>query len=58
MKMHSIRFLMFLAVLCSSVASIAQPTRFKVLAFYSTNVEPDHVQFAEAALKFLSAKAE
>ena len=57
MKMHSIRFLMFLAVLCSSVASIAQPTRFKVLAFYSTNVEPDHVQFAEAALKFLAARA-
>ncbi len=57
MKMHSIRSLIFLAVLCSSVASIAQPTRFKVLAFYSTNVEPDHVQFAEAALKFLAARA-
>jgi len=57
MRMHSIRFLIFLAVLCSSVASIAQQSRFKVLAFYSTNVEPDHVQFAEAALKFFATRA-
>jgi YVTN family beta-propeller protein len=27
---------------------------FKVLAFYSTRVEPDHVLFAEGAIKFLS----
>ena len=28
-----------------------------MLAFYSTNVEPDHVQFAEDALKFFAARA-
>jgi type 1 glutamine amidotransferase len=32
--------------------------RFKVLAFYSTKVEKDHVAFANDALKFYSALAE
>jgi YVTN family beta-propeller protein len=57
MKMRSIRLLMVLPVLCAAVASVAQKTGFKVLAFYSTNVEPDHAQFAEAALKFLAERA-
>jgi YVTN family beta-propeller protein len=30
---------------------------FQVLAFYTPNAEPDHVQFAEGALKFFSALA-
>src|SRR5882757_1290260 len=28
--------------------------RFHVVAFYSSTTEPDHVQFAEGALKFFS----
>jgi YVTN family beta-propeller protein len=37
-----------------STATFGQQTSFKVLAFYSTKVEPDHVLFAEGALKFFS----
>jgi YVTN family beta-propeller protein len=57
MKIRSIPLLIVLVVFCSAVSSIAQQTRFRVLAFYSTNVEADHVQFAEAALKFFAASA-
>ena len=57
-----------LAVLLSLIpmsASMAQPsnpklgqkTHFQVIAFYSRSSEPDHVQFAEDALKFFSALA-
>jgi len=35
-------------------STFGQQTSFKVLAFYSTKVEPDHVLFAEGALKFFS----
>jgi len=35
----------------------SQQARFKVLVFYSTNVEPDHVQFAKDALKFFADRA-
>ncbi len=48
---------LFLLTLCCAIPSWAQQPRFKVLAFYSKNVEPDHVQFAEAALKFFAARA-
>lgn len=37
--------------------SFAQQTRFKVLAFYSDKTEPDHVRFAQDAVKFLSDRA-
>ena len=57
MKIHSIPLLVVLAVLCTAVSGVAQEARFKVLAFYSTNVEADHVQFAEAAVKFFGARA-
>lgn len=57
-----------LAVLLSLIpmsASMAQPsnpklgqkTQFQAIAFYSRSSEPDHVQFAEDALKFFSAHA-
>jgi YVTN family beta-propeller protein len=57
-----------LAVLLSLIpmsASMAQPSnpklgqkiQFQVIAFYSRSSEPDHVQFAEDALKFFSALA-
>jgi uncharacterized protein len=49
-----IKGLLFTAVLilCLSVAVNAQFPRFKVLAFYSTHVEKDHVDFAWGAIKF------
>jgi YVTN family beta-propeller protein len=43
-----------LAAMFPSTATFGQQTSFKVLAFYSTKVEPDHVLFAEGALKFFS----
>jgi len=46
-----------LAVLLLATASVGQQPRFKVLAFYSTRLEPDHVMFAEGALKFFTACA-
>ncbi|MGH9493752.1 MAG: ThuA domain-containing protein [Candidatus Sulfotelmatobacter sp.] len=39
------------------MTSFGQQPRFKVLAVYSTNAEPDHVQFAQDALKFFSSLA-
>ena len=35
-----------------------QQKHFKVLAFYSTNVEKDHVMFAQEAMKFYTAHAQ
>jgi uncharacterized protein len=57
MKNYLVLLLLLLVVLCSAIPSGAQQPRFKVLAFYSKNVEPDHVQFAEGALKFFAARA-
>jgi YVTN family beta-propeller protein len=54
---NSVLLLLLLVVLSSALPSTAQQPRFKVLAFYSTSVEPDHVQFAEAALKFFAERA-
>jgi YVTN family beta-propeller protein len=45
------------AVLLGTTVSAGQQPRFKVLAFYSTSVEPDHLLFAESALKFFTACA-
>ncbi len=50
--------LLSLTVLFSPNAALAQQPRFKVLAFYSTSVEPDHLLFAESALKFFSEAAQ
>src|SRR5713101_5167261 len=58
MKRHFPILLLSLIVLFSPGAALAQQPRFKVLAFYSTSVEPDHVLFAEGALKFFSQVAE
>jgi uncharacterized protein len=44
------------SVLTAAVAWSQQP-HVKVLAFYSNNVEPDHVQFAQDALTFFAARA-
>lgn len=54
----SVRRLLVCALLIipwSSWTALAQTTRFKALAFYSDKTEPDHVQFALDAVKFLSA---
>src|SRR5712664_4713539 len=54
MRRYFLMFLLCLAPLFPSTATFGQQTSFKVLAFYSTKVEPDHVLFAEGALKFFS----
>jgi type 1 glutamine amidotransferase len=46
-----------LAIFCLCVAANAQDTVKHVLAFYSANVERDHVIFAEKAVKFFAADA-
>lgn len=40
-----------------ALPATAQPPQFRVLAFYSTHVEPDHVTFAEQAIPFFTAIA-
>jgi YVTN family beta-propeller protein len=45
--------LLTFALLCAP-AAVGQAPRFRVLVFYSTGVEYDHVQFAQDALKFLA----
>lgn len=53
------RLLLFLlmAIPFASPHTFAQQTPFTVLAFYSEDTEPDHVQFAQQAVKFLSERA-
>ena len=55
MKRYLLALLLFLVLTFPSPGTFGQNTPFKVLAFYSTKVEPDHVLFAEGALKFFSA---
>lgn len=57
MRNYLIAFALLLTVGISSATAIGQKAHFKVLAFYSTNVEADHVQFARDALKFFGALA-
>src|SRR5258705_282186 len=54
MKRYWILFLVFFVPMFYSTGTVGQRPSFKVLAFYSTKVEPDHVLFAEGALKFFS----
>jgi uncharacterized protein len=54
MKRCFVIFALSLMTMSPSIATIGQQTSFKVLAFYSTKVEPDHVLFAQGALKFFS----
>jgi len=49
--------LAFIATAFCASGAPGQETRFRVLAFYSANAEPDHVRFAEDALKFFGALA-
>jgi type 1 glutamine amidotransferase len=45
------------ALIVSPVIALAKPAPLHVLAFYSTNVEGDHVDFALQALKFFADAA-
>jgi uncharacterized protein len=59
MKMSK-RVLSAVALLAFAVLApcgFGQQSRFSVLAFYSTDVEKDHVMFAEQAMKFFAASA-
>ena len=53
------RLLLFLLITVpfASSRSVAQQTGFKVLAFYSEKTEPDHIEFAQQAVKFLRERA-
>jgi YVTN family beta-propeller protein len=54
MKRYFLTLALSLGAMFPATSTFGQQTSFKVLAFYSTNVEPDHVLFAEGALKFFS----
>ena len=57
MRVRRFLLLTLIATQWSPWAALAQQTRFKVLVFYSESTEPDHVQFARDAVKFLSTCA-
>src|SRR5215475_6352202 len=49
--------LLFVSIPFAASAVLGQQNRLRVLAFYSDTAEPDHVQFAKDAVKFLSERA-
>jgi YVTN family beta-propeller protein len=55
MKRYFLALLLSLVPMFPSTHTFGQQTSFRVLAFYSAKVEPDHVLFAEGALEFFSA---
>jgi YVTN family beta-propeller protein len=57
MTVRQLFVFLLMAISFASSRTFAQQTRFTVLAFYSDNTEPDHVQFAQQAVKFLSERA-
>ncbi len=50
-------FCVFALLACSGMTAAAQARSFHVLAFYSTKVEQDHVDFALQAIPFFQAMA-
>jgi YVTN family beta-propeller protein len=54
MKRYFLALLLSVVPTFPSTGAFGQQPSFKVLAFYSTKTEPDHVLFAEGALKFFS----
>lgn len=52
MKRTKPGFLLLVALFLFTTAAFAQFPRFKALAFYSTKVEKDHVDFANDAIQF------
>jgi uncharacterized protein len=57
MKAKRILLALFLVILFAGPASFGQQSRFKVLAFYAAQGEPDHVHFAQDAVKFFTSRA-
>jgi uncharacterized protein len=57
MRIRRILQFVVVAIQLASWSTLAQPARFKALAFYSETTEPDHVQFARDAVKFFAACA-
>lgn len=57
MRLRRILGFVFVVIQLSPWTARAQQTRFKALAFYSETTEPDHVDFAKDAVKFLAACA-
>ena len=58
MSIRRIALFIFISVQWLPAIALAEQARFKVLAFYSETTEPDHVQFARDAVKFLREYAE
>ncbi len=56
--MKQILRLLFTLTMFSVTASSQQQPSFRVLAFYSENVEQDHVDFAHQAVQFFTAAAQ
>jgi uncharacterized protein len=52
-----VRYVLLVALCGFSMQGFCQQSRFNVLAFYSTDVEKDHVIFAEQAIKFFTESA-
>ena len=52
MRRYHLLPLLSLAVAFGAAVAPGAPPRFHALAFYSAHAEPDHVQFAEGALKY------
>jgi len=57
MTFRQLLLFLMIAIPFTSSHTVAQQTGFKVLAFYSDKTEPDHVQFAQQAVKFLGERA-
>jgi type 1 glutamine amidotransferase len=57
MILKQVLLLSFVLSLVRSRDSVGEESAFRVLAFYSTNVESDHVEFAEQAVGFFADTA-
>jgi YVTN family beta-propeller protein len=57
MTVRRVLLLLFVSIFLAAPASYGQQSRFRALAFYSDTTEPDHVQFAHDAVRFLSERA-
>jgi uncharacterized protein len=57
MMLRLFSFCLLAVLVCAGTITFAQGRAFRVLAFYSTNVEQDHVDFATQAIPFFQAMA-
>ena len=56
MRVQRLLLVLWIAVQFAAPALVGQQSRFRVLAFYSDTTEPDHVQFAHDAVRFLNER--